>query len=58
MHLVDDDKDNGLNNFFNYFCGIFGEVCNLASATNNDVLDLRHYRTGHDSKNMIMECVK
>ena len=34
------------------------EQCVMASATNDDILDLVHNRKGHDNKNMLMECVK
>ena len=51
MRVVDDVKDNELNNFhFDYCCSIFGAVCNLASATNDDILDFMHNQTGHGNK--------
>ena len=51
MRVVDYVKNNELNDFYFYYsCSIFGAVFNLASATNDDILDLMHNQTGHGKK--------
>ena len=59
MHVVADVKDNGLNDLYaDYSFGTFGAVCNLASTTCNNILDLMHNRIGHCNKNMLVKCVE